>query len=81
MPDDHSPTPPAADELAGSGFEEFADPPGFKPPRLRWVMQGAFGAREMPPPAVEGGELLRAMLRSLGSSRLSRRRSGPSRTE
>ncbi len=80
MPDDHS-SPPAGEALAGSGFEEFADPPGFKPPRLRWVMQGAFGAREMPSaPAAESGELLRAMLRSLGTRGLSRAKAEPSRT-
>ena len=81
MPDDHSRNPRASG-LAGTGFEAFADPPGFKPPRLRWVMQGAFGAREMPSAAAtEGGELLRAMIRSLGSRRVSRGKPGPSRTD
>jgi hypothetical protein len=84
MPYDHSDAGPkqAETSLDGTGFEAFADLPGAEPPPVRWVRQGGFGYREEPPGRdVEGAELLRAMIRSLGARRLSRQTKDPSRTE
>lgn len=83
MPDDHSSRKPCGppNPLAGTGLEEFADPPGYTPHPMRWVLQGGFGNyRELPPqPEQEGAHILRAMLRSL--RRRSQPKPGESRTE